>query len=812
MNKISKKILAIVTMAAFVVTMMPFAAFAAGNTNQYKPDNSYVLTAEKNVEVDAGTPTVVNFEIKDANRETVGKPAGDGQGTMDTFFWASKVDADGNVIEKVTNDVVFYDVDPSTGTIKDPISTENNRVGVLNNGYVFKAGNMYDGQKIAVAFNDAGIYKIHAGATLKGAESGFATVESVDDLLKLKTVDRQDTIVVDAQDQEVAAVKFNAIDTNKGDYEFTPDVATEKADTLTANMDNQFAVNGMATAKVTATVYSDAGATKPVAAGEKFTLKTQNGLNLSTNEVTTDRNGKIEFTFTMDKARDYKVYLENADLKIQLNINRAAVAEAQDIVTSVDNAQVLEAKTNPNTNFADAVQFTITDKDGAEMDGILGEPAEVVLDSETDVDTDYVNIINKPAKSDLKDSEIGLVWDDTNKVYTLAYVGGEPADDLIAGEYTVEIGLESGEKAQATFTTAKFGDVTGINVKLTGKTAGKLADSVVAGETVYGDLYVVDENGIEKAYDSVATADPSVSVIGRAVVDYTTTDTSEVTVGDHDFGFNVENSNDIVGTLIKVKAFDPENGKFAQAELTVVDGLSEYSLAFDSENGQAAKDNKVVVTVVDEDGNVVDVDGAKAYAYVDSQSVEDANIDVTEETTVNNGKATLTLYSDVETTADIVVAVVAPSGSNNAIYAGTLEYTFGEEVVDADMSVVMTIGSSDIVVNNDVVTTDAAPFVDSNWRTMVPVRALMQSFGGSAEWDGDARTVTVENGDTTIVFTADSDKYTVNGEEKTMDTALTIIDGRTYVPVKFVAEELGYEVTALKDTATGLTASVVFQK
>ena len=808
MNKISKKILAIVTMAAFVVTMMPFAAFAAGNTNQYKPDNSYVLTAGKNVEVDAGTPTVVNFEIKDANRETVGKPAGDGQGTMDTFFWASKVDADGNVIEKVTNDVVFYDVDPSTGTIKDPISTENNRVGVLNNGYVFKAGNMYDGQKIAVAFNDAGTYKIHAGATLKGAESGFATVESVDDLLKLKTVDRQDTIVVDAQDQEVAAVKFNAIDTNKGDYAFTPDVATEKADTLTANMDNQFAVNGMATAKVTATVYSDAGATKPVAAGEKFTLKTQNGLNLSTNEVTTDRNGKIEFTFTMDKARDYKVYLENADLKIQLNINRAAVAEAQDIVTSVDNAQVLEAETNPNTNFADAVQFTITDKDGAEMDGILGEPAEVVLDSETDVDTDYVNIINKPAKSDLKDSEIGLVWDDTNKVYTLAYVGGEPADDLIAGEYTVEIGLESGEKAQATFTTAEFGDVTGINVKMVGKAAGKLADSVVAGETVYGGVYVVDENGIEKSASGEGVS-LSLSAIGRAVEGFSTTSNLD----GHDFTFNVENSNDIVGTLIKVKAFDQDNGKFAQAELTVVDGLTEYTLAFDSENGQAAKDNKVVVTVVDEDGNVVDVDGATAYAYVDSQSVEDANIDVTETATVNNGKATLTLYSDVETTADIVVAVVDPvADDNNVIYADTLSYTFGEEVVDADMSVVMTIGSSDIVVNNDVVTTDAAPFVDSNWRTMVPVRALMQSFGGSAEWDGDARTVTVENGDTTIVFTADSDKYTVNGEEKTMDTALTIIDGRTYVPVKFVAEELGYEVTALKDTATGLTASVVFQK
>ena len=154
---------------------------------------------------------------------------------------------------------------------------------------------------------------------------------------------------------------------------------------------------------------------------------------------------------------------------------------------------------------------------------------------------------------------------------------------------------------------------------------------------------------------------------------------------------------------------------------------------------------------------------------------------------------------------------MAVQGEDKKIYAATLEYTFGEKDVNADTIVAMTIGSFDIIVNNDIVSGDAAPFVDSNWRTMVPVRALSEAFGGSAEWDGDARTVTVVNGNTTIVFNADSDKYTVNGEEKTMDTELTIVDGRTYVPVRFVADELGYQITVLKD-AQGLTAGVVFQK
>ena len=37
-------------------------------------------------------------------------------------------------------------------------------------------------------------------------------------------------------------------------------------------------------------------------------------------------------------------------------------------------------------------------------------------------------------------------------------------------------------------------------------------------------------------------------------------------------------------------------------------------------------------------------------------------------------------------------------------------------------------------------------------------------------------------------------------------------DNRTYVPVRFVAEGLGYEVTPLYNAENGTTASVVFQK
>ena len=277
-----------------------------------------------------------------------------------------------------------------------------------------------------------------------------------------------------------------------------------------------------------------------------------------------------------------------------------------------------------------------------------------------------------------------------------------------------------------------------------------------------------------------------------------------------EFAIRANDADKYLGAVITITAVDDVNGFIATKDITVTDGVTTGTLEFDPTTGEATQNNTVNVTVVDEDGNVMEnVDDASIHAYVDTQSDENANVTVsTNGSKVNNGKGKLTVYADSETTANIVVAVQT---ADKKIYAATLEYTFGEADVNADTIVAMTIGSSDIIVNNDIVSGDAAPFVDSNWRTMVPVRALSEAFGGTADWDGDARTVTVVNGDTTIVFTADSDKYTVNDEEKTMDTELTIIDGRTYVPVKFVAEELGYKVTALKD-AQGLTAGVVFQK
>ena len=798
MNKISKKIVALATMAAFVLTLVPAAAFAAA----VEPDNSYIyLSGEKNVSVDVNQQVDYTLELKDANgtaADTTGK----------VYIWAE--DEEGNV----TRYVNFYDNADNKGSLV----TSSDLIKVLNNGYALKPGLSSDGRTMAVSFTKAGTYTIHAGYALSDGD-----ITTTSQLVPITSVEGQNTIEVEAEDVAVQSIKFNAV--TPSEYVATSgdianDVVTADANTTTLTLDSDYITNGIATAKVTGTAYLDANQQK-VAANQTFTLTAnKSGISLSDAEITTDRNGKFEFSFKMTKAADYKIYIENSDLQVILNVERGEAADLDTITNTTENAKTLLASddkkygTQGAKNFEDAVQFTITDEYGNEVTtdaAIAGQPA-------TNGSSEYIDIVSKPEKSDLTAEDLALVWSEDKQAYTLEYKSTTGADkDLVAGEYTVSVGLTSGKTAEATFTLGYFGTVKDLaldmNVVASGSLSGtdiklgaEVTDKVVLGDDIYGVVKYVDENGIEVTPTSAANL--VVGANGDAVASDSAL-TGYLPAFKINTPANTEDNEKLLGTKILVTAFDNKVGKMVSTELTVVDEDVINTLAFDSENGPANKYNTVNVSIVDEEGNLVKEDGA-IYAYIANQTNADANVELTVENNdqVNDGKGKLTIFSDKETEVEVVVAVKV----DKAIYANTLKYTVGaESAIPADTSVVMTIGSSDFVVNNQVVSVaDAAPYV-ANDRTYVPFRALGEALGAEVVWDNDARTVTYTLGDTTVVMTIGEKTYTVNGDERTMDVAPEITNDRTYVPVRFVGEALGFKVTALS-AADGTTASVVFQK
>ncbi len=92
------------------------------------------------------------------------------------------------------------------------------------------------------------------------------------------------------------------------------------------------------------------------------------------------------------------------------------------------------------------------------------------------------------------------------------------------------------------------------------------------------------------------------------------------------------------------------------------------------------------------------------------------------------------------------------------------------------------------------------PPIIINDRTLVPVRAIFEAMGASVTWDGAARTITSVLADTTVLMTLDKNEMTVNKEIKALDCAPQLVEGTTMVPTRAVAESFG--CTVLWDDTT----------
>ncbi len=96
---------------------------------------------------------------------------------------------------------------------------------------------------------------------------------------------------------------------------------------------------------------------------------------------------------------------------------------------------------------------------------------------------------------------------------------------------------------------------------------------------------------------------------------------------------------------------------------------------------------------------------------------------------------------------------------------------------------------------------DQPPIV-VNGRTLVPVRAVVEAMNGQVEWNDITQTVTLSYGSNKILLTIDSTTAYLNGNSVSLDVAPQIINGRTLLPIRFVAESFGYVVNWLEETKT----------
>ena len=98
-----------------------------------------------------------------------------------------------------------------------------------------------------------------------------------------------------------------------------------------------------------------------------------------------------------------------------------------------------------------------------------------------------------------------------------------------------------------------------------------------------------------------------------------------------------------------------------------------------------------------------------------------------------------------------------------------------------------------IYVNGAQIKPDTNPVL-VNSRTMVPIRAIAEKLGYSVSWFQESQTVSMQKGSDLIQLSIDSTSMYHNSNNIIIDVAPLIYDDRTYLPVRAVAEAMGCKV------------------
>jgi len=136
--------------------------------------------------------------------------------------------------------------------------------------------------------------------------------------------------------------------------------------------------------------------------------------------------------------------------------------------------------------------------------------------------------------------------------------------------------------------------------------------------------------------------------------------------------------------------------------------------------------------------------------------------------------------------------------------------TASAEVKEKDVNLV--IGSSQAQINDQSVTM-SAPALEVDGRTLVPLRFISEAFGCEVQWNGDLNTATVTLVNQTIEVPLGKNYAVINGDKKDVLVPAQLINDRTYVPLRFISENLGAKVDYNADTqAIAISMKTYFNK
>ncbi|MBC7194649.1 MAG: copper amine oxidase N-terminal domain-containing protein [Caldisericia bacterium] len=186
------------------------------------------------------------------------------------------------------------------------------------------------------------------------------------------------------------------------------------------------------------------------------------------------------------------------------------------------------------------------------------------------------------------------------------------------------------------------------------------------------------------------------------------------------------------------------------------------------------------------------------------------NLVTDKETLLVKGKTN----KDVKVTINNDEVLVSSSG----YFAKVVELKIGENLIivkafdnagnskEIKKKVILSKGSSKIIIelfvgkksasiNGVQKEIDAPPFIKDG-RTLVPIRFVAEAFGADVQWDGATKTVKIylNSKNIKIILQINNKIAYVNDQKIILYVPPLISNGRTFVPIRFIAESFGAEV------------------
>lgn len=324
-------------------------------------------------------------------------------------------------------------------------------------------------------------------------------------------------------------------------------------------------------------------------------------------------------------------------------------------------------------------------------------------------------------------------------------------------------------------TTVSVPTSTGTDVKATvsGTTAtiSKIDTSKVSEET----SYAIDMSGAKKTIKSVKLP---TSVVKDLAKEDSTVETLDIKLSSGSVSFDAEAlktiSEDAKGSQITLN-IDNATAKLTNTENNTIKDISSPTV--------------VEVSLLSNNKTISDFKGGKAVVSVPYELKEGQIAEsVIAQHIGENGVLTAmeTSYDEKTNT----VSFVAPHFSKYAISA----------IYEKD-AIVLNIGQKDAKVFGETVSNDVAPKI-VNERTMLPIRFIAEKLGASVDWVQESQTVIVELDDIKISLVIGENFAMVNNEKVELDSPSFVEDDRTFLPIRFVMENLGADVLWNNDTQT----------